>query len=81
MMESPLANLGSQHLEPVPGLFEAKTDEFGLCFSWMKTKAQSLAAGQVTQNVQVKSCSAEGRRKDVFISGQVFAGGAGGRCP
>lgn len=66
MMESPLANLGSHQfvsstLEPVPGHFEAKADEFGSCFSWMKTKAQSLAVDQVTQNIQVKSCSVEGR--------------------
>lgn len=29
------------------------------------------------QNIQAKSFSVEGSRKDAFISGQVFAGGAG----
>lgn len=50
----------AQHLEPTRGCFEAKAAQLGLCFSWTRTKAQNLAAGQVMQNIQVNSCSVEG---------------------
>lgn len=67
----------AQHLEPTRGCFEAKAAQLGLCFSWTRTKAQNLAAGQVMQNIRVNSCSVEGGEECIYLSSEQSSPG---RC-